>query len=96
MKKCLLLILLLPNLFLAQKNKSTTLGKTTLEELKMNFYAKDSSAAAVILYEQVNRYPDENNKEIPKIDYYYRIKIFDKSAFDLADIVNYLTELKNQ
>ena len=92
MKKCLLLILLLPNLFLAQKNKSTTLGKTTLEELKMNFYAKDSSAAAVILYEQVNRYPDENNKEIPKIDYYYRIKIFDKSAFDLADIEIYLRE----
>lgn len=58
----------------------------------MNLYPKDSSAAAVVLYEQVNRYPDLDNNEIPRIDYYYRIKIFDKSAFDLADIEIYLRE----
>lgn len=92
MKKRILILFLFPTIFFAQKEKSTTLGKTTLQELQMNLYPKDSSASAVVLYEQVNRYPDLDNNEIPRIDYYYRIKIFDKSAFDLADIEIYLRE----
>lgn len=62
------------------------MGQTTLDELKMTVYDRDSTAAAVVLYEHANRYPDKSNDETPRTDYYYRIKILDKSAFDLADI----------
>ena len=88
MKKLLfpLLFIFISNITFSQKEKSSTMGKTTLEELKMTIYDKDSTAAAVVLYEHSNRYPDRNNDEIPRTDYYYRIKILDKSAFDLANI----------
>lgn len=89
MKKLTLLLLML--LFtlniVSQKHKSSKMGQTTLEELKMTVYAKDSSASAVVLYEHTNRYPDKFNDETPRTDYYYRIKILNKSSFNLADIV---------
>ncbi|WP_339661423.1 transglutaminase domain-containing protein [uncultured Polaribacter sp.] len=62
------------------------MGQTTLDELKMTVYDNDSSATAVVLYEHANYYPDINNDEIPRTDYYFRIKILDKTAFDLANI----------
>ncbi|KGL63674.1 hypothetical protein PHEL85_0713 [Polaribacter sp. Hel1_85] len=86
MKKIALLLLLSTSFIIAQKKKSTKMGLTTLDELKMIVYDKDSTATAVVLYEHANRYPDRSNDEIPRTDYYYRIKILDKSAFDLADI----------
>ena len=87
MKKIALLLLILSNsILIAQEKKSSKMGQTTLEELKMTTYDKDSTATAVVLYEHINRYPDRNNHEIPRVDYYYRIKILDKTAFNLADI----------
>lgn len=62
------------------------MGQTTLEELEMTVYAKDSSASAVVLYEHTNRYPDKLNDETPRTDYYYRIKILNKDSFSLANI----------
>ncbi|MFT5213379.1 MAG: hypothetical protein ACI9WV_001099, partial [Patiriisocius sp.] len=70
----------------AQKNKSSKMGQTTLEELEMTVYAKDSSASAVVLYEHTNRYPDKLHDETPRTDYYYRIKILNKDSFSLANI----------
>lgn len=90
MKKITILLYLITSVIIAQKEKSTNLNRANLSELKMSFYEKDSTAKALVLYEQVNRYPDRDNDEIPRIDYYFRIKIFDKSAFDLADIEIYL------
>jgi len=86
MKKISLLLLLSSSILFAQKAKSSEMGQTTFEELKMTIYDKDSTATAVVLYEHANLYPDRNNDEIPRTDYYYRIKILDKAAFDLADI----------
>lgn len=86
MKKIALLVLLLSNVLIAQKKKSSKMGQTTLDELKMTVYDKDSTATAVVLYEHANRYPDKSNDEIPRTDYYYRIKILDKSSFNLANI----------
>jgi hypothetical protein len=86
MKKIVLILLLFSSIIIAQEKKSSKMEQTTLEELKMTIYDKDSTATAVVLYEHANRYPDINNDEIPRTDYYYRIKILDKSAFDLADI----------
>jgi hypothetical protein len=87
MKKItLLLILLTPTLLFAQKEKSSKMGQTTLEELKMTVYDKDSTASAVVLYEHANLYVDKENDFDNRTDYYYRIKILNKSSFDLADI----------
>ena len=86
MKKITLLLLLSSTLIIAQKSKTTKMGKTTLEELQMTIYDKDSTATAVVLYEHANRYPDRDNDEIPRTDYYYRIKILDKASFNLANI----------
>ncbi|MEO9571643.1 MAG: DUF3858 domain-containing protein [Polaribacter sp.] len=87
MKKIALLLLLFSTSFIiAQKKKSTKMGLTTLDELKMTIYDKDSTATAVVLYEHANRYPDRDNDEIPRTDYYYRIKILNKASFNLANI----------
>ncbi|QNM86221.1 DUF3857 domain-containing protein [Polaribacter pectinis] len=96
MKKINLLILLLfTTLIVAQKKKSSKMGQSTLEELKMTVYEKDSTASAVVLYEHANRYPDNNKREIPRTDYYFRIKIFNKAAFDKANIaINLYKEQK--
>ncbi|WP_373943106.1 DUF3857 domain-containing protein [Polaribacter sejongensis] len=92
MKFFTLLLLLSSTLIIAQKSKTTTMGKTTLAELQMTIYDKDSTATAVVLYEHANEYPDRDNDEIPRTDYYYRIKILDKASFDLADITINLYE----
>lgn len=79
--------LFLSILAFAQAKKSTHIGRGTLEELNMKFYAKDSTAAAVVLYEHKNIYMDAANDYNIRTDYYFRIKIFDKNAFDLSKIV---------
>jgi hypothetical protein len=70
----------------SQKNKSTQLGRTTLKELKMTVYENDSSANAVVLYEHGNFYKDPANNHNLRTDFYFRIKIINKNAFDLATI----------
>ena len=87
MKKIAFVIFLFTaNLIFAQKEKSSKIGKTTLDELNMTVYQKDSTAAAVVLYEHANVYIDPNNDYNTRTDYYYRIKILDKTAFDKANI----------
>ncbi|MAD98418.1 MAG: hypothetical protein CMB99_13925 [Flavobacteriaceae bacterium] len=63
------------------------MGKTTLEELQMRFYEKDSTANAVYLYEHANVYLDSDNKYKTRTDYYFRIKIFKKEAYEYANQV---------
>jgi hypothetical protein len=62
------------------------MGKTTLTELNMKVYEKDSTASAVVLYEHKNLYMDASREYNIRTDYYYRIKILDKNAFDLSEI----------
>lgn len=80
------LLILISTITFSQNSKSSKMGQTTLDELKMTIYDLDSTATAVVLYEHANIYPDRDNDEIPRTDYYFRIKILDKAAFDLADI----------
>ncbi|MBU3012505.1 hypothetical protein KO506_13920 [Polaribacter vadi] len=87
MKKLPLILLLLVTIIVnAQSEKSSKMGQTTIGELQMKVYDKDSTAAAVVLYEHANVYLDPKNDYKTRTDYYYRIKILDKSAFDLANI----------
>lgn len=71
----------------AQKEKSSKMGQTTLEELQMNVYEKDSTANAVVLYEHGNTFLNPSSEFSYRKDYYVRIKILDKKAFDKAIIV---------
>lgn len=88
MKKRLLLLTLLfiTNFLYSQVEKSSKIGQTSLDELKMTIYDKDSTATAVVLYEHANIYLDKKNDYNTRTDFYYRIKILDKAAFDQADI----------
>jgi hypothetical protein len=86
MKKITLLLLLSSTLLIAQKEKSSKMGQTTLEELKMTIYDKDSIASAVVLYEHANLYLDKKNNYKTRTDYYRRIKILNKSSFNFANI----------
>lgn len=62
------------------------MGQTTIDELKMTVYEKDSTAAAVVLYEHANVYLDPDNEHKTRTDYYFRIKILDKTAFEESNI----------
>lgn len=87
MKKIALLLFLFNSIVtFAQKEKSSKMGQTTLDELNMVIYDKDSTAAAVVLYEHANVYLDQNNDYNTRTDYYYRIKILNKTAFNEANI----------
>tara|TARA_R110001632_G_scaffold29662_6_gene78598 strand:+ start:491 stop:2494 length:2004 start_codon:yes stop_codon:yes gene_type:complete len=63
-----------------QKERSTQLGQVTLEELKMTFYKKDSSASAVVLYDEGNRYYSDYKKRLFTTDFYSRIKILNNNG----------------
>ncbi|MCB0400024.1 MAG: DUF3857 domain-containing protein [Winogradskyella sp.] len=82
----IVILLLLQTTVFAQKHKSTTIGKINEEELEMQFYDKDTLANALVLYEHANIYIDEENDYKFRTDHYYRIKIFDKEAYSLANI----------
>jgi hypothetical protein len=78
----------------SQEKRSTKMGQTTLEELQMIRYDKDTLAGAVVLYEHANYYTSAAHKYQSKTDFYYRIKILDASKFDLATISLYLYKKK--
>lgn len=71
---------------LGQEDKSTKLNNVSLKELKMTVYDKDSTAVALVLYEHVNYYVNEQKEHNLTADYYFRIKILKKEAFDKATI----------
>lgn len=85
MRKIAFVFLFVSMALYSQEEKSTKMRQITLEELKMTVYEKDSTANAVVLYEHGNYYTEPNDFK-KKTDYYYRIKIFNKNAFDLANI----------
>jgi len=86
MKKSAFLFLLVTSICVGQKNKSTKLGLATKKELQMSVYKKDTTANAIVLYEHANVYIDESNDFNFRTDYYHRIKLFKKEAFDRATI----------
>ncbi|MBL4904480.1 MAG: hypothetical protein JKZ00_00255 [Flavobacteriaceae bacterium] len=86
MKKIVYLVLFVSTLCLGQRGKTTKLGLTTMAELQMTTYEKDTTANAVVLYEHANLYIDEANKYVFRTDYYHRVKLFKKEAFDRATI----------
>ena len=87
MSKIITIILCFGSLFLyGQKEKTTPIGEVTIEELKMQFYEKDSTANALVLYEHGNLYVNPKRKFNFTTDYYFRIKILKKDGFKRATI----------
>ena len=82
----LILFLFISFSLFSQKEKSIQLGQTSLEELKMTIYEKDSTASALVLLEQGNFYLSNGKKNYYTTDYYFRIKILDNDALDRGNI----------
>jgi hypothetical protein len=72
----------------AQSNKPEPIkfGKSDMADRQMKFYAKDSSADAVVLCDYGNTYYSYNSSRGMQVNYEHicRIKIFKKSAYDWA------------
>jgi hypothetical protein len=85
-RKLLLTLCLFSAVLYGQENKSITLGRASIEELKMEVYDKDSVANAVVLEE--NGFTFFNPKKEKKFtqNYYTRIKILNRSGFDKSVI----------
>lgn len=90
MKKTILLFLLISSFAFSQEEKTNHIGQVTKDELKLSVYEKDSIAGAVVLYEHANVYIDEKKNYDFRTDYYFRIKIFDKAAFEKGNIEVFL------
>ena len=87
MKRIVLILFVLWSFVsLAQKKRSSKIGKTTLAELQMKSYDRDSIANAVVLYEHANYYVNEQQNFNLTTDYYFRIKILKKEGFEKATI----------
>ena len=86
MKKLLLLLLLVTTISSAQRKKSAKMGQIHLTELHQKIYGKDSSAIAVVLFEQGNTYINSNKNYDFTTDYYFRIKILKKEGFEKSII----------
>ena len=69
-----------------QDKNFISLNNTTLEELKMTVYEKDSSASAVILNEKGHAYFNIKGRNRYTSEYYVRIKILKNSAFNKATV----------
>ncbi len=66
-------------------------GHVPLSELNLKYYAKDSTANAVVLYEKaLAKMIVANNYILLQTDYYYKIKIFNQNGFDNATKSIYL------
>ena len=70
----------------SQKKRSTKVGLTSIAELQLASYDKDTTANALVLYEHANTYLSEKYDLDFKTDFYYRIKLFDNTSFHRATI----------
>lgn len=93
MKKITIFFILITSFGFSQKKVSSKFGQINKEELKMTVYEKDSSANAVVLYEHANLYVDTKSDNFDnRTDFYHRIKLFKKEAFDEATVKIVLRE----
>lgn len=85
-KEFIIIFCLISILSFGQRKKSTSLGKTTIEELKLHIYEKDSTANALVLQEHGNFYIDDRRDYKFTTDFYFRVKILKKEGFNKATI----------
>jgi hypothetical protein len=86
MKKIGILLLLVTSLGYSQKKRSTKVGLTTMQELEMVSYERDTTANALVLYEHANTYLSQKHDLNFRTDYYFRVKLFDKKAYNKSNV----------
>ena len=84
--KILLCLLMVSVVSFSQKKRSTKVGLTSIAELQLASYDKDTTANALVLYEHANTYMSEKYDLDFKTDFYYRIKLFTSAAFNRATV----------
>lgn len=88
MKHLLIVVFLLNSFPLAAQFNKPKFGDIEISDLQMSVYAKDTTAEALVLFDDGNSSFNLNSNREFQILYerHFRIKIFKKSAADLADI----------
>ncbi|SFZ94567.1 protein of unknown function [Flaviramulus basaltis] len=90
MKKTILIILLFNSIIItAQSSFNSEDLKVTKSDLTINTYEKDSTANALVLYEQGNSYFDKKDF-ILKTEVKHKVKILNREGFDNANVKIYL------
>lgn len=84
-----LLLLLSCNFLIAQLEFNPSNLNVTESDLKINTYAKDTTANALVLFEEGNSYIDKNDFDIVT-EIKKKIKIFNKEGFDEGTVKIYL------
>lgn len=83
MKKLLLpLLFFLAGNIYGQRSQSTQLGSVTLDDLQMTVYEKDSSAVAVILNEELNKYYTDTKRRLYTTNYYRKLKVLKNDGLE--------------
>jgi hypothetical protein len=75
--------------FAQKKELKTKFGKISEAEIAMKSYALDPAAPAVVLFEKgdlQNRFDNAKGEFVEDFERHVRIKIFEKSAYGLADV----------
>jgi hypothetical protein len=75
--------------FAQKKELKTKFGKISDAEIAMKSYTLDPAAPAVVLFEKgdlQNRFDNAKGEFVEEYDVHVRIKIFNKSAYSLADV----------
>jgi hypothetical protein len=70
----------------SQNSDIPKLGQTSIDELLMTTYDRDSSAVAVVLYEKGNHFSHKTQKNRQITEYYFRIKILKTEGLEKGTI----------
>lgn len=85
----LIFAIVLSFLSYSQSEENNPVFRVSLSDLKMETYAKDSTANALVLYEYGKSYVDRNDFDLVTKEQ-HKIKIFNKEGFNSANVVLYL------
>lgn len=95
MKKITFTLLLLSNVFLfSQSSFNSESYRVSLGDIETNTFEKDSTARALVIYEQGNSYVDQGDYNL-KTEFYHKIKILKREGFDKANVTILLYKTDN-
>ncbi|WP_158849879.1 DUF3857 domain-containing protein [Algibacter sp. L1A34] len=96
MKQAALFLFLLNTLLISAQEEiyNSESFDVTLEDLQTRTFAKDSSANAIVIYEQGNSYVDKEDYDL-HTQIKHKIKILNKEGFNHANVTIYLYKSKD-
>ncbi|MGB5419494.1 hypothetical protein [Algibacter sp.] len=84
-KLTLILFLIVSNKALSQENYSSESYRVTLGDLESNTFVRDSTANALVIYEEGKSYVDKNDFDL-RTEEKHKIKILNREGFDHATV----------